>query len=660
MRGLAAGRERASVDARVSAQYQRFSRTGKQRPPERDHELPVELAAFAGLLDPALLEAAARRAKRLGVGVDEVLRCHGLLAPDLITQAIAEHLGLPIDPLIRAREPVSLAAACAGVLARNEPGWSRSITVAPRSVGIRQLAAVIKQDPRLAHCLRIASPERFNQHVRTTGAQALAQEAVYGLQWRWPDLSAATKGRRRMHTAALVCLAFLGAVITTPATLFVAIEYFLALSFSLWTALRFTACMVHPDPIPRIEIPDRFLPIYTLIIPLYREAAVFPRLIAALKRLDYPPEKLDIKIVLEEDDRETREIAERLALTAPFEIVVLPKFDPQAKPKALAAVLPFARGSYVAVYDAEDEPDPRQLRDALAAFKIDPELVCVQAKLTIDNAFDGWLSRHFAAEYAGLFEVFLPALAKFGLPLPLGGTSNHFRTDVLRAVGGWDPFNVTEDADLGMRFARFGYRTGTFDSLTWEEAPVGCQQWLRQRSRWFKGWMQTWLVHMRHPIRLWRELGWSGFIALQLIAGGSVLAALAHPVLLAVAIHDLLGGVLIAEDRSADAQVRNWLAFAVLTSGYASSICIGLVGLKRRGLLRVGWTLLTIPAYWLLLSAAAARAVCQLLQGDHGWEKTPHGLGRSSLRRATQADSSDVRPMARDFTAAIARKRGRR
>ena len=96
----------------------------------------------------------------------------------------------------------------------------------------------------------------------------------------------------------------------------------------------------------------------------------------------------------------------------------------------------------------------------------------MQARLAIDNASDGWLSRHFAAEYAGQFDVFLPALAKLRLPLPLGGTSNHFRADVLRKVGGWDPFNVTEDADLGMRLARFGYRTGVIGSTTWEEAPV--------------------------------------------------------------------------------------------------------------------------------------------------------------------------------------------
>jgi len=490
MRGLAAWRGNARTDAWEHAQLQDNSRHFDARSTERATELPVELAAFVGLLDPAILDAAARRANRLGVGGDEVLRCQGLLPPELITEAIAEHLGLSVDPLRRAREPVSFAAACAGVLARDEPGWSRSITVAPRGLGLRQLADALERDPRLADHLRLASPERLDQHVRTVGARELAQEAVYGLHRRWPDLSAAGRGWRRLcGFAALLCMTVAGAIFAAPAALLIAVEYFLALSFSVWTALRIAACFVRPESRPRIEIPGRFLPIYTLIVPLYREAAVVPRLIAALRRLDYPPEKLDVKIVLEEDDHETRAAVEKLALTAPFEIVVPPNAGPRTKPKALAATLPFARGSYVAVYDAEDEPDPRQLRDALVAFAADPGLACVQAKLTIDNVHDGWLSRHFAAEYAGLFEVFLPALAKAGLPLPLGGTSNNFRTDILRNVGGWDPFNVTEDADLGMRLARFGYRTGTVDSLTWEEAPIGYRQWLHQRMRWFKGWL---------------------------------------------------------------------------------------------------------------------------------------------------------------------------
>jgi cellulose synthase/poly-beta-1,6-N-acetylglucosamine synthase-like glycosyltransferase len=195
--------------------------------------------------------------------------------------------------------------------------------------------------------------------------------------------------------------------------------------------------------------------------------------------------------VVEADDAETRAAVAALGLEAPFEEIVSPLAGPRTKLKALAAVLPFARGTFLVVYDAEDLPEPDQLRVALAAFRNgSTELACVQARLAVDNISDSWLTRHFAAEYAGLFDVFLPALADLKLPLPLGGTSNHFHTETLRKIGGWDPFNVTEDADLGMRLARFGYLIGVIASTTWEEAPVRFMPWLRQRTRWFKGWMR--------------------------------------------------------------------------------------------------------------------------------------------------------------------------
>ncbi len=180
-----------------------------------------------------------------------------------------------------------------------------------------------------------------------------------------------------------------------------------------------------------------------------------------------------------------------MQLSAPFELVIAPAVEPRTKPKALNAALPSARGTFVVVYDAEDRPEPDQLRRALDAFAAgDQQLACAQARLTIDNTADSWLARLFTAEYAGLFDVFLPSLAAWKLPLPLGGSSNHFRTDVLRRIGAWDPYNVTEDADLGMRLARHGYRTTVIASTTYEEAPARLHPWLKQRTRWFKGWMR--------------------------------------------------------------------------------------------------------------------------------------------------------------------------
>jgi cellulose synthase/poly-beta-1,6-N-acetylglucosamine synthase-like glycosyltransferase len=290
--------------------------------------------------------------------------------------------------------------------------------------------------------------------------------------------------------------------------------------------------------------------------------------------------------------------------------------------------LPFARGAFIAVFDAEDRPEPDQLRLALEAFVAgDNRLACVQARLTIDNTSDSWLTRLFTAEYAGLFDVFLPGLAAWRLPLPLGGSSNHFRTSVLRSVGAWDPYNVTEDADLGMRMARFGYRTAVIPSTTYEEAPARFGPWLKQRTRWCKGWMQTWLVHMRTPRRLLRQLGWPGFAVFQLLVGGTVLAALVHTLFVTELLWEL---AIAARGDEVEVVTSVGLHAVTLVIGYLVSIALGLIGLARRGLLGCAWALMLIPAYWVLLSLAAWRAIIQLVRDPYRWEKTEHGLARTS------------------------------
>jgi glycosyltransferase XagB len=227
--------------------------------------------------------------------------------------------------------------------------------------------------------------------------------------------------------------------------------------------------------------------------------------------------------------------------------------------------------------------------------------------------------------------VLLPGLAALHLPFPLGGSSNHFRTAVLRKAGGWDPYNVTEDADLGIRLCRLGYRCAALPSSTQEEAPVRFRSWLPQRTRWYKGWMQTWLVHMRHPVRLCRELGLPGTLVFQILLAANVLAALIHPLFMAG-----LGYTVMALPMPWASAVLEHAAPIFATSlfaGYASSIVLDLIGLRRRGLLMQAWVLLLTPLHWLLLSVAAWRAVFQLMSDPQRWEKTEHGLTRT-LRAA--------------------------
>ncbi|MCP5075752.1 MAG: glycosyltransferase, partial [Rhodobacteraceae bacterium] len=377
-------------------------------------------------------------------------------------------------------------------------------------------------------------------------------------------------------------------------------------------------------------LPDDELPTYSVLVPLFGEANMVPQLLDALCALDYPAALLDIKLILEDGDRATREMVGAHQLPGCFEVIVVPSCWPQTKPKALNFALPFASGELLTIFDAEDVPEPEQLRDAAALLASDPtNLACAQASLTFYNARQNWMTRHFTLEYACLFDVILPVLAAYRQPLPLGGTSNHFRTSVLRQVGGWDPHNVTEDADLGVRLDRLGYRVDMLDSTTYEEATYSLGNWLRQRSRWLKGWMQTWLVHMRNPLRTWREMGPAGLAVFQVLMGGMVVSALVHPFFLAAVLYGLAAGTLWPNTMSISQVILFALQTVVLLLGYGVTMLIGHRACAVRQLTGLRSSIPTMPVYWLLVSVAGWYAVWQLLTAPSYWEKTQHGPRRS-------------------------------
>lgn len=599
-------------------------------------DLPLELAALEGRSEPALLRWAAERAEELGLGGDEVLRARGLIEPDTYLHALGARLQLDIDWLEDGAPDFpdeAEAALQTGVLRRLDERGNTILTIAPRGRGIHALADTLSREPDYRARMRLTSPERLRAFLLRMPGGEIAYRAAYGLRDTQPQFSAALAAPRRFRFVVLFLLA--AALPFARFFPFVAItagEVLLGATFIGWTALKLFACLAVREGMKPAPLPENTLPVYSILVPLYREANVVPALLHHLSALDYPKEKLDIKLIVERDDPETLSALRVAKLDPCFEIFIADEVGPRTKPKALSLALACTRGEYVVVYDAEDQPEPSQLRFAVASFAAAPrELACLQARLAIDNAGDGWLTRHFAAEYAGLFDVLLPSLAAHKLPLPLGGTSNHFRTDALRRTGAWDPHNVTEDADLGIRLARFGYRTGVISSTTWEEAPARLRPWLRQRTRWMKGWMQTWLVHMRTPVKLFRELGVVGFAAFQLLLGGAVVAALVHPLFMLVMAVKLAGGIGLAA-----AGIAHEIAmYAVLSSGYLGSAALAICGMKQRGM-RVGIvTLLTIPLYWILLSAAAWRALYQFMVAPHRWEKTEHGLAKTS-RHALQ------------------------
>jgi len=273
-------------------------------------------------------------------------------------------------------------------------------------------------------------------------------------------------------------------------------------------------------------------PSYTILCPLYKEARVVPQFVKAMQGLDYPTDKLQILFLTEEDDNETRDAIESMNLPSHFEIVTVPEGNPRTKPRACNFGLLQSIGQYVVIFDAEDVPDPVQLKKAVLTFaNHGPNLACVQAKLNFYNPDQNMLTRWFTAEYSLWFDLILPGLQKAHFLLPLGGTSNHFPAQMIRALGGWDAFNVTEDCDLGLRLAWFKMETVVLDSTTYEEANSRTKNWLRQRSRWIKGYMQTYLVHMREPWHYAREFRIREFLSMQLLIGGKTTVLFINPLL---------------------------------------------------------------------------------------------------------------------------------
>lgn len=458
----------------------------------------------------------------------------------------------------------------------------------------------------------------------------LARHASASIEAIDPSFSARRAGFGRAAAGLVAILALIGLAVLASAT--PVIELAVILCFLLCTVLRLLALCAPParQAPPAHRLAARELPVYSVLVPLYREAASVRGLVGALAALDYPATKLDVRLLVECDDHETLRAIEHCALPPHFEVMRLPPGEPRTKPRALTVGLAAARGQYLVVYDAEDRPEPGQLREALALFDAhSTRLACVQARLTIDNTADNWLTRMFTIEYAGLFDAFLPGLSRLGVMFPLGGTSNHFRTAALDRAGGWDAWNVTEDADLGVRFARLGLDTRMLGSTTFEEAPNRAGAWLKQRTRWMKGYILTWAVHMRHPVRLWRDLGTRDFLAFHAIIGGVPFSALLLPLFLLY-----MGWQVAAGTWLSGAGLLSWalpgLAMANLVLGFATAIAVSAAGIDNRRLWALQPLLILSPFYWLLGSAAAWRAVWQLIRTPHVWEKTEHGLARTS------------------------------
>ena len=367
------------------------------------------------------------------------------------------------------------------------------------------------------------------------------------------------------------------------------------------------------EDLPENSAATPLLPVYSILVALKDEAAVVPQLAKAMAALEYPQDRIDLKLLVEEADVLTQAAVRKQSWPNGAELVVIPPGRPQTKPRALNYGLARARGTYVVVYDAEDRPHPAQLKAAVRAFNAHgSELACVQAPLVGSPARGGWLARQWALEYAIQFSLLVPALAWLGLPVALGGTSNHFRRTSLVAAGGWDAWNVTEDADLGLRLARLGYLVGAIHSPTLEAPPEQGRVWLAQRSRWLKGYMQTWCVLMRGDSEI-PGLKPGAFLSVQMTLGAAILSAMVH------------------------GPWALWCLTCLLFPGASlgifglSALCLSLfTGVLSAGLAPGRWSwqrvadILTLPLYWPLQTLAMGRALWSLARTPHYWAKTPH------------------------------------
>ncbi|MDF1608772.1 glycosyltransferase family 2 protein [Hoeflea sp. YIM 152468] len=582
------------------------------------------------------VHAAAKAAQTNATSIEKELLAEGLIEPDLYYRWLAEQLGLAYLERIEPSEVVRLDSTDV-LLTRDGPlrvsrAKGQITVIVPEARYLDMHRAQLAQRPRLRDRLAVASPATIRTAVWRAGAADRVRKITFELDQDHLDASA-----RRVMTGpqgfvlGTATYGFATAFLLWPAGAFAAMHLCLTAFFSGVVLLRLSALVASlvntPKPLPERPAVDTGLPVYTLLIALRNEAEMVPAIVSRISALRWPKSRLDIKYICEISDTATISALQSQNLGPESEIVRIPDFGPRTKPKALQYALQGARGSLIAVYDAEDKPAPGQLLEAWTVFRnSDPSLGCLQSPLAIANLRSNWITGLFALEYSGLFRVLIPFLARLRMPIPLGGTSNHFLRSALEKAGGWDPHNVTEDADLGLRLYAHGYHTGTLSRATVEVAPSSLNTWIRQRTRWLKGWAQTWLVAMRRPLHTGRALGAGGFVIFQLMIAGMLVSALAHPLMFA-----FIGFTIawLASDPGAEISTLQrtlmWIDLGNIGGSYLTFFAMGWRGftLHERARLSSRWLCMT-PVYWLLMSYAGWRALGQLASNAHLWEKTPH------------------------------------
>jgi len=605
--------------------------------PEFPSRLGDLLVARGIASDEEVARALAEQA-RTGSRLGEVLVHSGIISEPELVAILAEQFQLPLvdlaeydpDPAALAMipEPLARHLRCVPIAVDDS-----TLYLAIADVLDDDTVAALREHTHLELRGFLASRNSIDELLQRVNGGEYVSVAKSELLNRFPDECAnrvLAPPQKVFFVALAVTLLILLVVapeITTIVLIGISSMFYLATSlykFVLtYNALGHTyEIAVTQDELDLVD--ERDLPKYTILVPLYREANILGKLVEGIGGLDYPKTKLDVRLLCEEDDDETVPAIKAMNLPPHFKLVVVPDAQPKTKPKACNYGLLQADGKYVVIYDAEDRPDPDQLKKVVVAFaKADPRVTCIQAKLNYFNSGQNLLTRWFTTEYSMWFDLLLPGLDAQGVPIPLGGTSNHFVTDRLIDLAAWDPFNVTEDADLGIRLHKAGFKTAMIDSTTLEEANSDLQNWIRQRSRWIKGYIQTWLVHMRNPPRLLRQVGLKSFISFQLVVGGTFIFLL-NPIF-----WGLTTLFFFTEAGFIQQLFPSFVFYAAafqLFIGNFVFMYLNVAGSVQRGYFDLAKYALLSPLYWGLMSIAAWKGFLQLFYRPFYWEKTVHGL----------------------------------
>jgi len=646
-----------------------------------------ELLRRAGVISDRDLRAALRLRPCREAPLGQILMAHGLITAEDLTRHLARQWQVrvaaldqrPPDPALLDRLDPARCLRAGLVPWRRLGGVTLIATAHPDKFD----AARRWLEPALGPvAMTVATEEAITRALHTTAAARLVAAA----ETRCPEaLSCRPMGAWRWRVTLGMGLAGLGALtIAAPGAVFVAVFSLALVLAGLSQLLKIAATCAarrparaptrqtapgaatssaltrtgHPRPprqpdiaetgaegaIPLGIIPGPMLPAVSMLVPLYHEHVIAGRLLHRLRAQRYPPELLEICLIVEAGDDLTRATLARTRLPRNARVVVVPPGALRTKPRAMNFALDHCRGSIIGIWDAEDAPEPDQVMKAVQGFAAHPPQVgCLQGVLDIYNSRSSWLSRCFAIDYGIWFRLVLPGIARLGLAVPLGGTTVFFRRAALEAVGGWDAHNVTEDADLGLRLRRAGYRTEMIGTVTQEEATRSAWPWIRQRSRWIKGYAMTWAVHMRAPVQLWRAIGPRAFFGVQLMFAGAVVQTLAAPVLwsawaIPLGLPHPLRATVVAHPLAA-----GMVATGLALCGLVNMVC-GMIAVSRPQRRHLRAWVPALMLYYPLATLAAWKALAELIWRPFFWDKTAHGLAtrRSQTDRLPAVGGNDA------------------